>query len=188
MNTEAPSILLRALLGSIIAAALLLSLSVARAVDPTAIEQAMADVDGVAPTRPGDNAKNYDTTIYERLRREDRTLYAQLGGRKTIERFVGLGVDYSVADPRIAHFFADTNLPLLKVLLVEQICQLAGGPCVYEGRSMAEAHAGMGVGENHFIALVEAFQRAMRETGVPFEQENKVLALLAPMKPAVVQP
>lgn len=130
--------------------------------------------------------KNYDQALYSRLSTDRKTLYEQLGGREVIAAFVADGVDNSVADPRIGFFFEHTDLPMLKHQLTEQICQLTGGPCVYEGMDMQTAHSGLNIGEKHFVALVEAFQQAMRKHRIPYAQENKVLALLAPMKPAVI--
>jgi hemoglobin len=51
---------------------------------------------------------------------------------------------------------------------------------------MESAHRGQNITAAEFNALVEDFQLAMRETGVPYGLENQVLALLAPMKPAVL--
>jgi hemoglobin len=130
--------------------------------------------------------KNYDRSLYERLSTADRSLYERLGGYETIERFVAVGVERVVVNPRIAFHFEDTDLDNLKLLLTEQICQLAGGPCVYEGLDMESAHRGQNITAAEFNALVEDFQLAMRETGVPYGLENQVLALLAPMKPAVI--
>lgn len=144
---------------------------------------------GTVPTHGVDgpsDLKNYDRTLYERLSTESRSLYERLGGMPVIERIVDEGIDRSVANPAIGHLFADSDLVQLKERLSEQICQLAGGPCVYSGLDMESAHRGLGITAAQFNHLVEDFQAAMRNQGVPFGLENQVLALLAPMKPAVV--
>ena len=51
---------------------------------------------------------------------------------------------------------------------------------------MEESHKGMGVTDAAFVALVEDFQIAVRQAGLTFEQENKLVALLAPMRPVIV--
>lgn len=130
--------------------------------------------------------KNYDRSLYERLSTADRSLYERLGGYATIERFVAVGVDRILVNPRIAFHFEETDVDNLKLQLTEQICQLAGGPCVYQGLDMESAHRGQNITAAEFNALVEDFQQAMRATGVPYGLENQVLALLAPMKPAVL--
>jgi hemoglobin len=144
---------------------------------------------GTVPTHdvegPAD-VKNYDRSLYERMSTADSSLYERLGGRPTIESFVDDGIDRVLANDRIAHHFEGVDIPDLKFHLTEQICQLAGGPCVYEGMDMESAHFGLDITAAEFNALVEDFQWAMRRNDVPYGLENQVLALLAPMKPAVV--
>lgn len=131
-------------------------------------------------------AKNYDTTIYERLTNESPSLYEQIGGRPVLEKIMKDSVALFKQDPRIAKFFEETETEVLVYHLTEQVCQLAGGGCEYLGRSMEESHKGMGVKDAHFVALVEDFQIAVRKAGLTFEQENKLVALLAPMRSAIV--
>jgi hemoglobin len=90
------------------------------------------------------------------------------------------------ADPRIGEQFKETNLDNLAKSLTEQLCQLSGGPCVYKGPDMKEAHSNMDVTRGHFNALVEVLQQAMDARGIPFNRQNQMLALLAPMHRDVV--
>ncbi len=90
------------------------------------------------------------------------------------------------ADARIGRQFRETNLAQLASQLTDQVCQLAGGPCVYKGPDMKEAHANMDVTRVHFNALVEVLQQSMDARGVPFARQNQLLALLAPMHRDVV--
>jgi hemoglobin len=90
------------------------------------------------------------------------------------------------ADPRIGDQFKDTQPDNLAKQLTDQVCQLAGGPCVYKGPDMKEAHANMDVTRSHFNALVEVLQVSMNARGIPFTRQNQLLALLAPMHRDVV--
>ena len=90
------------------------------------------------------------------------------------------------ADARIGDQFKETNLDNLAKSLTEQLCQLAGGPCVYNGPDMKEAHANMDVTRGHFNALVEVLQQSMDARGIPFHRQNQMLALLAPLHRDVV--
>ena len=91
-----------------------------------------------------------------------------------------------VKDPRIGGHFKDTKPVALKESLTDQICQLSGGPCKYEGADMKSAHADMDINKGHFNALVEVLQSAMDAQGIPFAQQNRLLALLAPMHRDVI--
>ncbi len=89
-------------------------------------------------------------------------------------------------DPRIMAKFQGANLPRLKILLVQQVCYLTGGPCVYGGRDMKDAHAGMKLEQKDFNALAEDLQLSMDKEQVPFGAQNQLLAKLAPMERAIV--
>lgn len=108
-------------------------------------------------------------------------LYQALGEKPGIDRLVDDFVNRAVKDPRIGAHFKDTKPAALKESLADQFCQLSGGPCKYEGADMKSAHADMQINKGHFHALVELLQGAMDAQGIPFAQQNRLLALLAPM-------
>jgi hemoglobin len=109
------------------------------------------------------------------------SLYNQLGEKAGITKVVDTFVGNIAKDARINGMFASTNIPRLKTLLVEQVCEVSGGPCKYTGRDMKSSHTGMGVNRTHFNALVEDLQAAMSTEGIPFGVQNELLAVLAPM-------
>src|SRR5207237_10346714 len=82
------------------------------------------------------------------------SLYERLGGMEAITAVIDDFRDRVAADTRINQKFARTDLGRLKKMLVDQVCEATGGPCRYTGRSMKEAHAGMGVTDGEFAALV----------------------------------
>jgi hemoglobin len=114
-------------------------------------------------------------------------LVRDFGGREGIARIAARTVDLSEADPRIAAIFAAHDMVRLKRTLGEQFCYLIGAGCDYSGRDMRTAHAEMGVTKADMNALVENLQTAMREAGVPFAAQNRLLAKLAPMSGQVVE-
>ena len=114
------------------------------------------------------------------------SLYDRLGGKPAITAVVDDFVGNVAADKRINGFFAKTDIPRLKQLLVEQICAGTGGPCTYSGRDMRSAHAGMGVADVHFNALVEDLVKTLDKFKVPQREKNELLAVLGPMKTDIV--
>lgn len=96
-------------------------------------------------------------------------------------------VDLSEADPRIAAIFVSRDTVRLKRTLYEQLCHILGAGCEYTGRTMAEAHKGMGVKIADMNALVENLQKAMKESEVPFAAQNRLLSKLAPMSDDVIE-
>jgi hemoglobin len=116
-----------------------------------------------------------------------RTLYERLGGRAAITAVVNDFVGNVARDKRINGFFAKTDIPRLKRLLVQQICAGSGGPCQYEGRSMREAHRGLNVRNQDFDALVQDLVISLNKFGVKQREQRELLALLGPMRKDVVQ-
>lgn len=112
----------------------------------------------------------------------EETLFDRLGGKNGIDQIVSRTLDLSIADPRIASTFGNTNMQRLKKLLAEQLCELTGGPCKYTGRDMQKSHAHLKIQNFHFNALVENLQAALDEANIGYATQNELLAILAPMQ------
>tara|TARA_R110001599_G_scaffold272833_2_gene474054 strand:+ start:166 stop:561 length:396 start_codon:yes stop_codon:yes gene_type:complete len=108
-------------------------------------------------------------------------LYRALGEKPGITALMNDFVERLMVDPRIGKMFAETKPANLKEQLRDQVCQLTGGPCRYEGDTMKAAHAELGIRKADFNALVEVLQVAMDARQIPFRDQNRLLALLAPM-------
>ncbi len=112
----------------------------------------------------------------------DPALLAAFNGREGIGRIVKSFVDGVRTDSRTEKVFAAADWVRLERTLNEQFCYILGGGCDYTGRDMASVHKDHGVTSAEFGAVVEILQAAMQEEGVPFRQQNRFLAKLAPMK------
>ena len=118
---------------------------------------------------------------------QEASLYQRLGGYKAIVAVVDDFVGNVAADRRINRFFASANIPRLKQNLVDQICAAAGGNCIYTGRDMKSAHAGMGIRSRDFNALVGDLTKTLRKFKVPAKEQGQLLAVLGPMKKDIVE-
>lgn len=114
------------------------------------------------------------------------TLYDDLGGNAGLTAIIGDTIDASAADPRTSDKLDNINIARLKQRIVEQVCELTGGPCHFHGISMKGAHSYLQLHDRHFNALVEHMQDAMDKAGVPFRTQNRLLAILAPMHRDIV--
>lgn len=108
-------------------------------------------------------------------------LYAAFGQQEGIRRLSDDFVQRLSTDARTAPFFKESNLKRVREKIAEQLCLVTGGGCVYTGDSMAEVHKGQGIQMADFNALVEILQDTMDQQGIPFQDQNKLLAKLAPM-------
>ncbi len=114
------------------------------------------------------------------------TLFAQLGGQDGITRIVAATYRGILEDPRIRAKFDNIDTAFIERELVQQICELSDGPCHYHGPSMHGAHAGLGITQRDFNALVEDLQDGMDSVGTPFGVQGRLLARLAPMHAQIV--
>ena len=103
-------------------------------------------------------------------------------GEAGVARIVDGAVDRLIVDPRIAEIFKSHDIVRLRRTLKEQFCYVLNGGCTYTGRTMAEAHKDLGLQTADMGALVENLQAAMRQEGVGFGAQNRLLAKLAPLK------
>src|ERR1700681_2637362 len=117
---------------------------------------------------------------------QPKSLYDRLGGQGAITAVVDDFVGNVAADNRINKFFAKTDIPRLKRLLVEQICAGKIGPCTYTGRDMKSAHAGMGITDARFNALVEDLVKSLDKFKVPEKEKARLFGIFGPMKPSIV--
>jgi len=115
-----------------------------------------------------------------------KALYDRLGGKPAIQAVVDDFIGNVAADGRINRRFANANIPRLKTMLVDQICEASGGPCKYSGANMLDAHRGMNITEGEFTALVEDLIKSLDKFKVPAQEKNELLTALGGMKPQIV--
>jgi len=89
------------------------------------------------------------------------------------------------SDPRISHFFAQSDLGRLHDRLTDYFCHVSGEKRHYRGANMFYAHQGLGIREADFDALAEDLEDSMDEADVPYAQQVRLLALLAPLESTV---
>jgi hemoglobin len=118
---------------------------------------------------------------------DDKSLYERLGGKDVITVVVDDFVARVAADNRINAFFAKANVPRLKMMLVDQICEASGGPCKYTGRDMKTAHRGMGITNTAFDALVGDVVASLDKFKVGEREKQELLNVLGPMRKDIVE-
>ena len=117
---------------------------------------------------------------------QNQTLYQRLGGKPAITAVVDDFIGNVATDSRINRRFASADIPHLKAKLVEQICAGTGGPCVYTGADMKDAHEGMRIRDDEFGALVEDLVKSLDMFKVSEKEKGELLGALGPMKKDIV--
>lgn len=115
------------------------------------------------------------------------SLARALHGQEGIRRIVAGLVARAYADPVIGEIFKNHDKVRLSRTLFEQLCFIANAGCAYTGRDMKSSHKDLGVQHADMNRLVELLQAAMKQEGVAFAAQNRLLAKLAPMRRNVVE-
>ena len=67
------------------------------------------------------------------------------------------------------------------------VTQVLGGPANYDGRSLNEAHAGLGIDSDDFNAVVGHLAAAMKDAGVPDDIIGRAGAAVVATEPDIVE-
>lgn len=116
----------------------------------------------------------------------EKTLYDRLGGQPALTAVVDDFIANVAADPAINKRFAAADIPKLKKLLVEQVCEAAGGPCKYTGRSIKESHKGMDITTAEFNAMGGDMLKTLEKLKVPEREKSEVMAILGSLSKDIV--
>lgn len=118
------------------------------------------------------------------------TLYERLGGAPAIDAAVDRFYDKVLADARIAHFFADTDMARQRQHQKAFLTYAFGGATAYDGRAMREAHRplveGQGLDDAHFDAVVEDLAATLVELGVASALIGEVMAVAESIRDEVL--
>lgn len=115
-----------------------------------------------------------------------KSLYQQLGGHQKVTDIVDNFIAEIEFDSMMFESFKDSNIDRFREKLVQHVCVLTGGPCEYTGDSMEQVHHGMNISEGYFNHSVDLFIGAMDKAEVPHSVQNKVLAVLVPMRRQII--
>ena len=110
------------------------------------------------------------------------TLYDQLGGEAAITAVVDYFYELILADDTVNHFFYNTDMEKQRKHQAKFFSFALGGPNQYTGASMAKAHAGMNLQEEHFKAIATHLHDALAHFGVGADEINQVLAKVSTLK------
>jgi len=118
---------------------------------------------------------------------QTRSLYDRLGGGDAINAVTESWVARVGGDDRANGKFARTDIDRLKKEVVDQLCEAAGGPCAYTGRSMLETHKGMKVTTGEFEVVMQHLGATLDELNVPKKEQDELIGLLTPMRDDIVE-
>jgi hemoglobin len=114
------------------------------------------------------------------------SIYEAIGGESALAAVVDAFYQRVLADPQLAGFFAGANMTKLKGRQVEFFAAALGGPDVYQGASMRQAHVGRGISQADFDRVAFHLTNALAAAGVPAELVTQIAAAITPLAGEIV--
>jgi hemoglobin len=114
------------------------------------------------------------------------SLFVRLGGLPALIAVTDKTIDRTATEPSTRRSFDGVKLKPVKESIVSFLCQATGGPCKYEGASMAKAHHGLDITSAEFDAMVGQLVDTLNQFNVPAKEKNELLQLLGPLKADIV--
>ena len=108
------------------------------------------------------------------------SLYDRIGGAAAVEAAVDVFYDKVLNDYRINRFFDGIDMNAQAVKQKAFFTMAFGGPNTYTGADLRTAHAGLvklGLGNDHFDAVMEHLGATLQELNVPAELIAEAAAL-----------
>ncbi|BCO34077.1 group I truncated hemoglobin [Mycobacterium heckeshornense] len=118
------------------------------------------------------------------------SLYHRIGGYDVIAAVIEDLFNSLRADPAFARFASGRSLDSqarAQQLLVEQMCDLSGGPCRYLGRDMKTSHAGLGITEAEWNANMQYAAAALAKNGIGEAEKAEFLGLFERYRHDIVE-
>lgn len=119
----------------------------------------------------------------------EKSLYQRIGGYDAIAAVTDDFIVRLATDPQLGRFFtglSDDSKKRVRQLVVDQLCAVMGGPCVYIGRDMKTAHQGLGITESDWETSVKHLVATLDKFKVPQKEKDEVLAAASSLKADIV--
>jgi hemoglobin len=114
------------------------------------------------------------------------SLYDQVGGAPAITEAVERLYRRLLDDARVSAYFAGVDMPQLKRHQALLLSQVLGGPTQYDGRTLAAAHAGLGITPEQYAVVGGHLVGVLEELGAPANVVDAVKSVLGSVQADVV--
>lgn len=121
---------------------------------------------------------------------QQKSLYQRLGGYDALAAVTDDFILRLATDKEIGRFFvgaSDNSKKRIRQLVVDQLCAATGGPCLYIGRDMKTAHAGLKITEKDWEKSVKHLTATLDKFKVPSHEKGEVLAAISTLKKDIVE-
>lgn len=116
-------------------------------------------------------------------------LYKRLGGYDALAAVTDDFLGRILVDTAIAPFFKGLEpwqKNRVRQLIVDQLCEASGGPCLYIGRPMKLAHAEMQMDDRIWNTFAGHLVATLKKFNVPDREQRELLEIIGSMKGDIV--
>ncbi len=120
----------------------------------------------------------------------EKSLYERLGGYEAVSAVVNDFAEKLFIDPKVGPFFKGMGTDTRKSFIQKNInllCNVTGGPCKIISRNAKTVHAGLGITEAEFNIVENHLVDTLDKFKVPAKEKQEVLAIIATLKPDIVE-
>lgn len=116
----------------------------------------------------------------------ETTLYDAIGGRASLVAAVDVFYGRVLADPELSPFFPGGVGDRHRAFVVTFLGEALGGPSRYRGPHIATVHQGLRISDAHFDRAAGHLDATLDELGVPRHLTDRIVGIVATLRPALV--
>ncbi|HUT50766.1 MAG TPA: group 1 truncated hemoglobin [Alphaproteobacteria bacterium] len=105
------------------------------------------------------------------------SLYERLGGEENIRKIAATILDNHLKNDAVKARYAASDREEVIRLVTEFVCAGTGGPQTYTGKNMLEAHKGMNINEQEYMAVLDDILDALNTHGVGQREQEEFLTI-----------
>jgi hemoglobin len=122
---------------------------------------------------------------------EAASLYKRIGGYDVIAAVAHDFIDWILTDKQLGRLFvsgySEERVKAIRQQVVNQLCELTGGPCSYMGRDMKTVHKGLGITDSDWKTAVDLLTRALTKYQVAPQEQSEFMQIIWKMKSMIVE-
>jgi hemoglobin len=119
----------------------------------------------------------------------EKSLYTRLGGYDALIAVTQDFITRLATDPSLAKSFTglnDTSKARVESHVVDFLCKVTGGPCIYTGQDMKTAHTGLHITEAEWNTSAGHLTETLNKFKVPAKEQAEVMAAISGLKGQIV--
>ena len=115
------------------------------------------------------------------------SLYSKYGGFETVSKVIHDFYNKLLLLDTFRPYFENMDTQRVMDHQTRFFCDIMGGPVAFEGRTLAEIHAGMNITDDVYAELSELLEETFEDHGLEAEDVNTIMTIVTDVKDQIVQ-